>query len=68
MLTEAYKALLVDKELADLVWELWDVGLIDDELVTITWLLIAISSAEHLCRKGQSRATHRRPSGPDREP
>jgi len=37
MLTEAYiEALLVDEELADLVWELWDVGSIDDELVTIT--------------------------------
>ena len=37
MLTEAYiEALLVDEELADLVWEAWDVGLIDDELVTIT--------------------------------
>ena len=42
MLTEAYiEALLVDEELADMVWALWDVGLIDDELVTITWLLIA---------------------------
>ena len=42
MLIEAYiEALLVDEELADQVWELWDVGLIDDELVTITWLLIA---------------------------
>ena len=42
MLTEAYiDALLVDEELADQVWELWDAGLIDDELVTITWSLIA---------------------------
>ena len=53
---------------ADSVWDIRDVGLIDDELVTIAWLLIAISSAEYLCRKGQSRATHRRPIGPDREP
>ncbi len=68
MLTEAYiEALLVDEELADLAWGTWDVGLIDDELVTITWLLIAISSAEYLCRKGQSRATHRRPLGQDLE-
>ena len=69
MRTEAYiEALLIDEELADLVWELWDVGLIEDELVTTIWLLIAISSAEYLCRKGQSRATHRRPLGPGREP
>ncbi len=46
MLTEAYiEALLVDEELADQIWELWDVGLIDDELVTITWLLIATPCA-----------------------
>ncbi len=33
MLTEIYiAALLVDEELADLVWEAWDVGLISDEL------------------------------------
>jgi len=31
MLTEAYiEALLVDEELADMVWELWNAGLIDD--------------------------------------
>ena len=30
MLTELYiEALLVDEELADLVWELWDRGVID---------------------------------------
>ena len=46
MLIEAFiAALLVDEELADLVWELWDQGEIDDELVTITWLLIATPCA-----------------------
>jgi len=31
MLTELYiEALLVDEELADLVWEAWDVGMIPD--------------------------------------
>jgi len=31
MLTEIYiEALLVNKELADLVWEAWDAGEIDD--------------------------------------
>ena len=69
MLTEAYiEALLVDQELADLVWEAWDTGLVNDELAMIASMLIAISSAEYLCRKGQSRATHRLPLGPDREP
>ena len=38
MLTELYiEALLVDEELADLVWELWDGGLITDELAAIAW-------------------------------
>lgn len=36
MLTEAYiEALLVDEELADFVWELWDAGLIPDELARL---------------------------------
>ena len=42
MLTEIYiEALLVDEYLADLVWELWDRGVIDDEFVSIAWMLIA---------------------------
>jgi hypothetical protein len=46
MLTEAYiEPLLVDEELADMVWELWDVGLIDDAQASIVWLVIAISWA-----------------------
>ena len=33
MLAEAYiEALLVDEELADLVWDAWDAGLISDDL------------------------------------
>ena len=39
MLTELYiEALLVDEELADQVWELWDANVIDDELAAIAWL------------------------------
>ena len=42
MLTELYiEALLVDEDLADQVWELWDVELIPDELAAIAWLLLA---------------------------
>ena len=41
MLTRLYiEALLVDQELADQVWELWNVGLIPDELAEIAWLLL----------------------------
>ena len=66
MLTEAYiEALLVDEELADMVWELWDVGLIDDDLVTITWLLIAISWAYLLYRQDQFQWAHLHPMSPD---
>ena len=44
MLTDAYiEALLVDKDLADRVWELWDRRVIDDELAAIAWLLLADS-------------------------
>jgi len=36
MLTEIYiEALLVDKDLADQVWELWDVGMIPDDLAAL---------------------------------
>ncbi len=42
MLTEIYiEALLVYEELADLVWEAWDGGVIDDELTELAWLLLA---------------------------
>ena len=42
MLTEIYiGAVLVDEDLADQVWELWDVGVISEELVALAWLLIA---------------------------
>ncbi len=41
MLTELYiEALLVDEELADLVWEAWDVGLIPDEKAAMAWLQV----------------------------
>ena len=41
MLTEAYiEALLVDEAAADLVWEAWDAGSIDDELAAIAWWLV----------------------------
>jgi len=41
MLTEMYvEALLVDGDLADQVWEAWDKGEIDDQIVCIAWMLI----------------------------
>ena len=42
MLTELYiEALLVDEELADLVWDLSEAGLISDEVAALAWLLLA---------------------------
>ncbi len=41
MLTEIYiEALLVDKEMADQVWEAWDKGEIDDRVACTAWWLI----------------------------
>ena len=41
MLTEAYiDALLVDEELADLLWEAWDRRDIDDSLAWVAWLFL----------------------------
>ena len=34
------ETLLIDEVLADQVWELWDGGVIDDELAAIAWLLL----------------------------
>ena len=42
MLVEIYiEALLVNEDLADEVWELWDRGVIDDDLAEVAWLLLA---------------------------
>ncbi len=42
MLTQVYiEALLVDEGLADQVWESWISGMIDDELASNAWLLVA---------------------------
>ena len=46
MLTRIYiEALLVDEELADQVWELWQAGLTSDELACIAWWFVATSGA-----------------------
>ncbi len=43
MLTQIYiEALLVDEELADQVWEAWDVGETNDETAWIAWVLIVM--------------------------
>ncbi len=42
MLCEIYiEALIVDEELADQVWEAWNAGKVDDQIVCIAWMLIA---------------------------
>ena len=41
MLSEIYiSALLVDEELADQVYEVWDKGEIDDQIAWLAWWLI----------------------------
>jgi len=51
MLTELYiEALLIDEELADLVWEAWDGGEIDDELAAIAWWLVLGVLARSPCQ------------------
>ena len=43
ILTDIYiEALLVDEELADQVWELWNAGIISDELAAFAWWMFAI--------------------------
>ena len=44
MLTEAYvEALLVDEELADLVWDAWDQGQISDQCAILAWWQVAFA-------------------------
>ena len=63
MLTEIYiETLLVDEELADQVWEAWDVGEADDETACIAWMLIAgaIAAEIILLWSGVPVLVHRR--------
>ena len=47
MLTELYiEALLVDEELADQVWEGWNVGVISDDLAAVAWCILAASNRD----------------------
>ena len=42
MLTEIYiEALLVDEDLPDQVWELWNAGVITDDLAPFAWNILA---------------------------
>jgi hypothetical protein len=51
MLTEAYiETLLVDEELADQVWEVWDANLISDDVATLAWMLTVTSFEKRPCR------------------
>jgi len=51
MLTEAYiDALLVDEDLADMVWEALDSGEIDSQRAHTAWLLIALGQDDYLAR------------------
>ena len=41
MLAEIYiEGLLVDEDLADQVWEVWDKGEIDDQMAWLAWAII----------------------------
>ena len=48
MLTELYiEALLVDEDLADQVYELWNAGLVSDELAAWAWWLMAFEPTQN---------------------
>ena len=48
MFSELYiEALLVDKDLADQVWELWDAGSIPDHIAAWAWLIVCFSESGH---------------------
>ncbi len=41
------EALLVDEELADQVWELWNVGEISEDLAAWAWCILAESDCQY---------------------
>lgn len=44
MLTGLFvEALLANEKLADQVWELWNAGVITDELAAVAWCILAAS-------------------------
>ena len=48
MLTKIYiEAMLVDEELADCVWELWNAGVITDDLAAMAWWLLTTYRSGH---------------------
>jgi hypothetical protein len=53
MLTRLYvEALLIDEELADQVWELWNAGVITDEMAAWAWCILAVIDRQQgKCRK-----------------
>ena len=47
MFTEIYiEALLVDESLADQVWELWNAGVITDEVAAWAWCILVLSERD----------------------
>ena len=58
MLAELYiEALLVDEELADLVWQAWDSGVINNDLAAIALLLLSAFLVEKRCRSAPETST-----------
>jgi len=45
------EALLVNEELTDHVWELWDAGETDDEIACMAWMLFAQFISAQFCAK-----------------
>ncbi len=56
MLAEIYiEALLVNEELADQVWELWNAGLITNDLASMAWCILGISGRFEKPNEAHSR-------------
>ena len=48
VLRNLHRALLVDEKLADQVWELWNAGLISDDLAALAWWIILAGDSARL--------------------
>ena len=45
-----HATLELDEVLADQVWELWDRGLISDDLAAVAWCILAATSRQQIRR------------------
>jgi hypothetical protein len=42
-------ALIADEKAADEIWEIWNAGVITDEMAALVWMILALGFESSLC-------------------